>query len=218
MKPGLSGRDQRTILLIGVSGIIILSAYFMLIVGPLRRGGSDLGRKVRSAREQLRALEAATANEATVQEQYRQVEQTVASLRRLLPGEEELPAMIGRLSDLASQTQVKIQTIFPQRSFEPEGTAGRLSAAGSASEPASIYYRDIPIQIDALAGYHQLGAFLSLIESGDKPLRVSSLRISANPKEPKRHHVKLLLVAYFATNDALSAGGGSNPSQGLGAL
>ena len=202
MMKGLAARDQRTILLVGVLGLIILYAYVRFIVGPLGREAVNSGQKVRSAREQLKALEAATANETTLREQHSQVEQTVKSLRTLLPVEEELPAIIGLLSDLANQAQVKIQTIFPQRSVQtPEELTAAVKSGGSAAQQP-VVYREIPIQIDALAGYHQLGVFLGLVEGGKNPMRVSSLRISANPKESKRHHVKLLLVAYFATQDS----------------
>ena len=198
----LPARDQRTIFLIGALGLGILYAYARYIVGPLGREATELGQKIRSARERLQALEAATANEATLREQYSQVEQTVKSLRTLLPAEEELAAVIGLLSDLANQAQVKIQTIFPQRSVEtPEALAAAIKPGSSAARPP-VVYREIPIQIDALAGYHQLGEFLGLVEGGKNPMRVSSLRISANPKESKRHHIKLVLVAYFATQDS----------------
>ena len=67
-------------------------------------------------------------------------------------------------------------------------------------------YEEVLIQVEALAGYHRLGAFLSAMESGDKLVRVSSLHMVGNPKEPKHHHVKLLLRAYFATSGLADSG------------
>ena len=191
MKLALSSREQRTLLAGGGLALIVLWVYGAYILGPLMRESSSLGQQVQQARDRLATLEAATANEDALRKQHEQLTQTVASLRSLLPSEEELPSLIETLSDLASQTQVKIQTIFPQRPLQ--GTGAETTTL------APVVYKEIPIQIDALSGYHQLGAFLGLVESGGKPIRIASLRIAANPREAKRHNVKLLLRSYFAT-------------------
>ena len=204
MKLGLSGREQRTLLIGGVLAIIVLWVYGAYIMGPLRKEAAELGEQVRLAREQLRALEAVTANEAAVQTQHRQVSDTVKSLRSLLPAEEELPSIIELLSDLASQSQVKIQTIFPQRQALPAGGPSENSATMNGTTAEPLVYKDIIIQIDALGGYHDLGMFLSLIESGKKPMEVSSLQMSADSKDPRRHIIKLLIRSYFAMGGSSS--------------
>ena len=197
MKPGGSLKPQQMFAVIAVLAVVILWVYARYIVAPLMHEAKALDDQVRTGREQLKALEAATANEASLRQQHQELNQTVSSLRNLLPGEEELSTAIERLSELASQAQVKIQTIFPQRALGEQDVMAGAPKEGTASLP--VVYKTIPIQIDAVAGYHQLGTFLSLVELGDKPMRVASLRISANPREPKRHLVKLLIMSYFAT-------------------
>ncbi len=206
MKVRLSRREQRTIAVLVVLAIPILWLYGIFLLGMGRElVGIEL--RLREAKDQLRGLQAVTNNEASLKEQERQVTQSVLSLRGLLPGEEDLPAAIERLSDLANQTQVKIQTIYPQRPVTADQTAKGKVKAGP------VVYKEIPIQIDAVAGYHQLGAFLSLVESGKRPMRVGNLRISGNPRDPKRHVVKLLIRSYFATRDDA----GSSQETGSGA-
>ena len=198
----LSPREQRMLLIVIVFGAGILWMYSTFIVGPLLRRVSDLGQQVRAARDQLKSLEVATASEAALKQQHGELQETVASLRTLLPSEEELPQVIELLSDLASQSQVKIQSIFPQRPAAMDAS----KKAGSAS----LFYKDVTIQIDALAGYHQLGAFLSLVESGSKPMQVSSLRLATDAKEPKRLHIKLLVQSYFSTSGSVAIGGSTS--------
>ena len=197
----MTTRETRTVLLIGGLGVVILWVYAVYLIAPLQRQAASLGQEVQAARDKLKILTTATANEATLKEQYQQVEQSVSSLRNLLPSEDEIPNVIALLTDLASQSQVKIQTIFPQRSNETLGFDAH-SSPGKPGEAEPVVYKEIPIQIDALAGYHQLGVFLSLVESGQKPMRLSTLRITASPKESKRHYVKMVITAYFATNGA----------------
>jgi len=192
-KPG--GRQLQSVLLIAIFGSLGLYVYVQYLFIPMSRNAKSVEQQVRIAREHLKSLEAATANEAALQAQYRQVEQVVADLRKAMPNETELPSVIELLSSLATKSDVKIQTIFPQRSAPAHG-----AASGAPSEPP--VYKEIPLQIDAFAGFHELGTFLSLVEMGDKPMQVMSLRISSNPKEPRRHQVNLLLRAYFSVSGA----------------
>ena len=198
MKLTLTSREQRIILIGACLAVAILWVYVTAIMQPLQREATNMQQQVRSAREQLRALELSTANEATLREQHRQLSETVETLRKALPGEAELSSVIERISDLASQSSVKIQTVFPQHPVAPQDREG-------APTGAARVYKEIPIQIDALAGYHQLGTFLSLIEQGDKPMQLSALRVSASAKEMRRHEIKLLIRSYFAVKDAESS-------------
>ena len=187
--------DQlRTMGLIGGFTLLGLYVYAQILFMPMNREARAVEQQVRTAREQVRSLEASTANESALQAQYRQVEQVVAVLREAMPNEGELPAVIELVSSLAAKSDVKIQTVFPQRSPAPS------TAASSAPAPESTVYKEIPLQIDALAGFHELGTFLSLLEMGQKPMQVMSLRIAGNPKEPRRHQISLLVRAYFAVS------------------
>ncbi len=198
----LSKRERKVIVLVGTLTLVIGYVYVALILGPLGREMASLGQRVRDARQQVRALEAVVVNEPALRAQYAQWDEKVTVLRSLLPPRDEESVVLERLSNLARQTQVKIQAIFPQRSKDEQ--AGSTKPAATSQESSSTVepavYEDVLIQIDASAGYHQLGTFLSLVESEGRPMRVSSLRIVANPKEFKRHNVKLLIRAYFSTS------------------
>lgn len=190
MKLNLTPRERQTIIAGGILATLVLWLYFAYLIGPLVQECGRLGQQIRTAKDEVRLLEAGTANEAALREQHRQVNESVQALRKLLPASSELSETIERLSELASQAQVKIQTIAPQR--EEAGTAPDI-------------YHAILITINALAGYHQLGTFLSLVEVENRPMEVASLWISPDAKELKRHHIKLVLRAYFAAEEGAGA-------------
>lgn len=202
MKVKLSGprREQRTLLLVASLGAMILWVYATYLIAPLRRELSELGHQARSARERLKVLEAATANEATLREQSNQLDQAVASLRSYLPAESQVPAVIEELSSFARQAQVKIQTIFPQQP-PPNPSKDKTGAAPQPSTSEPVVYKDVLIHIEGVAGFHQLGSFLSLVETGRMPIQVASLQISSNQKESRRQRVKLVLQAYVAADE-----------------
>jgi Tfp pilus assembly protein PilO len=200
MKLAFSKRERRALAVFVAVAILVGWAYLAHGIAPLRRRGVALGQQVSAARRQLALLEGAVANEEGLREEFRLADERVSALRHLLPSPEELPIIIERLSDFAAQTQVRIQTILPQRADESEDDAwppGEDSeAGGAASDP--VVYEEVLIQIDAVAGYHQVGSFIALVEAETRPMRVISLRVTGNEREPRRHHVKMLVRMYVA--------------------
>ena len=201
MKLGLTPREQRLLLSGGLLALVVLWTYTTYIVQPLMREGAQLREDVVTAQDRLKLLEVTTAQEGALRGQYQQLNETVAALQRLLPDEKRLSEVIERLSDLASQSDVKIQTIFPQKSDAESNAekAAALQKASTSSRPAGpIVYRDVVIQIDATAGFHQVGTFLGLMEAQSTPLQLTLLRVSSDPKVLKRQRVKMLIRAYFS--------------------
>lgn len=185
-------KEQNQLALLGLlMGVLVLYVLVVLVIGPLRREGQQAKLALPTARERVRALEFGTMNEEALREQLRQIEQSVGVLRAVLPPEEDLSSTIETLSAMANKADVKIQTIFPVRSVK----APDKGLEKEAPEPTVL--KETLIQIDAIAGFHQLGAFVSAFEGSAKPIRLSSLRIAANPNEIKRHNAKLVIRAYF---------------------
>jgi Tfp pilus assembly protein PilO len=194
----LTGAKREQTILIGVVvfGVVILYIYLTVLAVPLWKRFVQLGQEMRTARTKLQQTEQAVAQEPSVRQERDRLTDTIEELGRSLPSEEALPKVIEVLSNVATEAGLRIQTIFPQRSFE---SAGEKSAtAKPVADNLKALYKEIPIQIDALTGFHQLGAFLSRVESNDQAMEVKSLRISSDPKEPRLHDVKLVLRVYFA--------------------
>jgi len=192
-----STREQR-LLVVAVVILAGLSAwvYYAYVLTPLFRRVVQLGQDIRTTSITLRHIEQAIAQEPQLRQESDRLRETIQALSTSLPSKEELPSVIELLSDVASQTGVKIQTIFPQRAFESEETPAHAKPPDKGRD----FYTQIPIQIDALGGFHQLGSFLSRVESGPQPIQLKSLRISGNPKEPRRHTMKIVLAVYFAAS------------------
>ncbi len=185
----LSAREQSRIVAFVLSVGISSGIYLTLLLKPLWRREAKLAEQLRELREEVRGLETVTAGLERLQDQHRGLHATVSALQALLPPEAELPAVIELLSGLAAQSDVRIQTIFPQRTFDESALAPKREGGAM--------YKTVPIQIDALAGYHQLGTFLSLVESRETPMRLGTLRITTQPKDGKWHRIKLVIEAFF---------------------
>ncbi len=212
MKPNLKfgGPQQRQLLLILSLGLIGAWAYGRIALFPQLRQLSSIGQQIQTSRQELRTLQQVVANEQRVREQHEQVEKTVTSLRSLLPSERDLSSVIEYLSNLAVKAHLKIETISPQLAEEPGP-----GLPDKRSEDHTVY-RVIPIQIDARAGYHEIGTFLNLVETGSIPIEVGSLRIVEDEQEFRRHQMTLVLHAFFAVEQQKTSRLGELPAEPAG--
>lgn len=187
---------QKTLVVVVLLGVLLLWLYLAFVVKPLWVSIARTGTQIRDSRRELQFLEQAIAQEPQLRQEETQLRGKLEHIQTALPPESAMPSVMEFLSDLASQTDLKIRTIFPQRTLESVGlTASGVPAA--ANKPPELY-KEVPIQIDAIAGYHQLGAFLSRVESRAQPMELKSLRISGDPKEFRRHNMKVVISAYFS--------------------
>lgn len=196
-------------LLVGILVFIALGLYVYVtsVFRPLMRSITDLGGGVHAASVQLQQVQQLVVQEGALRQEYARLTSNVTKLRTGLPMETELPSIIQLLSDLADQSGVKIVSIFPQRALDASGTTQRPGKTGAGPIQPQLY-KEIPIEIEALTGFHELGMFLSRVESAPQPMRVKQLKIDANQKEFKRQSVNVVLIAYFAlTKDAVSGTG-----------
>ena len=200
MKLTMVVQGRKMLVLVGLLAVLVLWVYYAYILTPLVQRVWQVGGEARTLRGQLRAIEQAIVQEPQLRQQHRQLADEVEKLRTTLPSEEELPAVIERLADLASQTGVKLQLITPQRPLQGHGIGAGPTPSAPTTSPA--LYKEIPIDMEALAGFHQLGTFLSRIELGEQPMQLRSLHISQDAKMLRRHVVKMTLVAYVAPRAA----------------
>lgn len=198
MRLTLTPRERQAVIVGGVLAALVLWLYVGYIIGPLSRELGRLGKQIRSAKEEVRLLEAGTASEAALRDQHHQVSESVQALRKLLPADSALSQLIERLSELASRSQVRIQTLYPQRELLESEAAKDQEAEDQAAKTPDVYHA-VLITIHAVAGYHQLGTFLSLAEAENKPMEIVSLSVLPDSRELRRHQVKLVLRAYFAS-------------------
>jgi Tfp pilus assembly protein PilO len=228
MASKLALRKQHIPLIIGGLSAVTLAIYVGLIVAPMWKQFAGYSSKIASAKKDLSALKEAVSKEPQLQEQHQKLLASVRVWRQRLPLAGNTSAVIEHISGIASQSGLRIQNITPQPLISPEmavelkaprpkdllvkgsdsksksKSKSRSQSKSKAKVPASQavqkpFYHTLPIQMDALANYHQLGRFIDMLEGATFPMWVVSVRISANSKEPSRHKVRLLVQTYVGT-------------------
>ena len=117
-------------------------------------------------------------------ERISQLKEKINYYEKKLPGEKEIPTILKYLSEAAKKMDVRITEIKP------------LKLEQEKSKDAKLFYYETPILLNAECGYHQLGRFLSKLESADRFMKIDDIKIVASPHKANIHHVRLTVLTY----------------------
>jgi Tfp pilus assembly protein PilO len=98
-----------------------------------------------------------------------------------LPVEKEIPGLLG----------IEIQSLTPYDLLPVE-----------AKSAGDVYYREMPLLLNAKGGFHQIGEFVNNLEGANRFITVEDLRIQYDEKNPRKHNVRMVLKTYIAVGDA----------------
>ena len=162
-----------------------LYLYFVFVPQVIRVFGLTAGTgKIRS---ELKSARAVIKDFERLNNELEEQSQKVESYEKKLPAEQEIPALLENLSNMAKDSGIKIVGIAPAMSYlKDDKSAGK-----------SQIYREIPILITAKSGYHELGRFLGNLENVDRFMKVVDINIKSNKMSPKKHDVELMVCTYI---------------------
>lgn len=94
--------------------------------------------------------------------------------------DDEILALLGNLSAMAETNSVAISQIKPQKG----------ATLKEISSPTGKFYL-LPVTVDAQAGYHHLGRFLTQVENDARFMKVLTLDINQDSRDYLHHLIKL---------------------------
>lgn len=166
--------------------IILLSIlYIVVFLIPQVRAFSRKWSEDTKIKADITNVQKDWTNISLFKKEISQLNEKITSYEKMLPGEKEMPAVLAYLSDAAKKMDIRIDEIKP---IEEENKKG----AGSPS-----FYNEAPIMLKAECGYHQFGRFLNDLENAARFMKISNLKIVANPARPNVHYVQLTVVTYM---------------------
>lgn len=178
-----SKSQKQIMMLIVVSSLIALIAYFNFLLKPQMRKVFSTVSMLNKSQNDLRSAQADIANIDKYKNDISMFEEKVDRYEKMLPAEQEIPSLLESLSTIAKNSNIKIVGITPTALREGSGARDRV-------------YQEIPILISAKSGYNELGRFLSSLENSDRFMKVADIEIRSNRVMPKKHDVELLVLTY----------------------
>ncbi len=180
----LAAREPREKQLIALFMVAILLAVdYLVFIGPvmgsLARTTPELGR----LKMEYKALREDEINREEIEKNWRISHERLQGIENGFVSGDEIPGMLEELSKLASDNGVRLLSLKPDEVTLPAGKKNRS-------------YASVPIKITALAGTHELGRFLAQLETSPTTFKVTDIKITVNPLEPRRHGIDIDLQAF----------------------
>ena len=163
--------------------IAILTVYSLFFLSPSLTKLFKLIPKVRVLNSEIKAVRDDSRFESKLKEKQAALNETMGQYENKLSREKELPKLLENLSNIANSSRVKIVGITP------------LESTLSTDDSKNIY-QEVPIAITAQSSYHDLGVFINKLETDERHMRVSNIKIRAGKINPKRHDIEFTVYAY----------------------
>jgi type IV pilus assembly protein PilO len=187
------------LLALAVAALIIGGFWYFKYV-PMDQEQTDKSAKLAGLQADIRNLEV-TANK--LDEFRREVaarEQTLETLKRILPADKETADIMKRVQYLASQSSLIIRAFTPgatvRKEFEvappPPGAAGAPAAPAAPAAPGgkpgaaplpAEYYQEWPINVQVEGTYHNMGIFFDRVSRLSRLVTVSSIKVKSQQKQ-----------------------------------
>ena len=183
----LKNRETQVLLLTICVVLAAAALYLYFVFFPQIIRVFDLTAKTGKIKSELRGARVVIKDYESLKNGLKERTQKVESYEKKLPAEQEIPVLLEDLSNMVKASDIKIVGIVPAMSYFKD----------DKSVNKSQIYREIPILITAKSGYHELGAFLTSLESSDRFMKVADINIKANKASPKKHDVELMVCTYI---------------------
>lgn len=162
--------------------LVVIFTYTRLFITPTIKNLRELRPKVTGLRQNIKSAEENIKNIEAVQRRLNDLKKRIGSYENRLPQKKEIPSLLQYLSEIAAESGVKITSIEPVKEIAPAGSKD---------------YTEIPIALSAKCGYHQLGTFISKLESSPRFMKVSNIKISRNQGDVYHHNVDLKISTFI---------------------
>ncbi|MDH5298665.1 MAG: type 4a pilus biogenesis protein PilO [Desulfobulbaceae bacterium] len=155
--------------------LLPLVAFVFLVYSPKSKEIERLDTQRQSLEQQLLVVEA-TAKEITKhKEEMAATEAKFKAASVLLPQQQEIPSLLTNISSLGTASGLDFVTFQPQ------------------PEKPLEFYAEIPVSIQVLGPYHNVGLFLYKISQLDRIVTVSNINMGT----PKMVDNEMLLTTNF---------------------
>ncbi len=181
--PLLEGKEWKAI--VAGAGIVVgLFVWLQLFIIPQRSSLMDSCSRNKTIVKDMALLKEKIAKFPEMEKQLIQLAGQYDPRMVTTPPEKQLPEILEVIAQAAKASDVRLLGAKPRMEI-------------SDLSPGSSGFLELPVQVDASGGYHQLGLFLDSLESSRMLVRVHELKIQTNPEDIWHHQATFVLWTYL---------------------
>lgn len=165
------------ILLILATVLVLGAAFYFLKYKDQAQSIRRLQTSITEQEKKLATLKQAARDVENVKLELAQSEEALNQVLSFLPDQKEIPGLLDNISQLGAE--VGLENIL----FQPQ------------PEQPHEFYASIPIRLDLVGSYHELGVFLDKISKLNRILKVENLNLTRQ-KDSSMLQVGMTVVTY----------------------
>lgn len=150
------------IVLAVLPSIVIIVAFYFLIYSPKQKEINGLNAKISKLDNEILTAEAKVRKIDELREENRKLKERLERLKAMLPDEKEVSVLLKQVSDLGLQSGLEILLWKPQPS--------KVSPSG--------LYMEIPVSVEMLGNYHNLGIFFSRLSTFKRIVNINDIQLN----------------------------------------
>ena len=162
--------------------ISILLLYHFFLMQPRLKDWSTLNGKITTLKGDIQQTQENIAKMGFYQSQIAGLQEVLQKSDYKIPTKEETPLILEGIFRLASQNDVKIDQMVPDK----------FSQELLLTNKDGKYY-SFSIWLQGRGGYHDIGRFIDQLEKDKIFKRIALFTIAANPADPLRHSLNLTI-------------------------
>lgn len=180
--------QQKKLALAAIAACIILYVDFAYLLKLQLNGLRGISRRLRQAKDSLRQYDTSSSYYRDLEAQLSRLKDKFSDFEKYVYSEPDLPLLLDDIAKKANSLDVKIMQVSPQ-SGQPEKAKGADKAAAGSN------FHPLLLEFELACGYHQLGKFISALESNPL-IEVIRIKIASDSQEPTNQKAGLILKIY----------------------
>ncbi|UXD86243.1 type 4a pilus biogenesis protein PilO [Thalassolituus hydrocarboniclasticus] len=160
---------------------VLVGGYFGFVEEKLERLDREAKKEI-TLKKDFEGKAFSVANLDAYKAQMIEMEESFGSLLKQLPRDTEVPGLIDDISSAALGAGLKLNAIDPQKMTQTE------------------FYNELPINIEVVGGYHEMGAFVSSVASLPRIVTLHDFSIEKSGKDGDLK-MKILAKTYQYSSD-----------------
>lgn len=165
--------------------LIPVVAFYFLVYSPKTKEIKQLDARISKLDNEIATAEVKVRRLDELKVEYEKLKLQLAALKEIMPEEEEVSVLLKQISDLGLTSGLVIVLWKPtSRIPDPEGV-----------------YIEIPVQVEVLGGYHDLGVFYSHISRMPRLVNIANIKLSV----PRATTIEKQLINAVFTASTFSA-------------
>jgi len=171
-------------ILAAVPAVVGLFFWLQFLILPQTRSAGRLGSELTALRGKVERMQRDLGHLPEMEKKRDELAVRTSVPVVSAPPEEQLPDLLDKIAQFARTARVRVVTLRPKQDL------AKVQVGPSG-------YLEIPLELEATAGYHQVGRFLDQLEQSDSLVRLRELEIHPG-KEMWDQEVKMLLLVFLA--------------------